>query len=140
MAEKPVMLAAPEEEVDFWILMAELTGLDVQGIRVNDAEGLIAVLSNGTCHPCVLVLSAALAEGDMGGLLLKIKAATDARLIVAATSPDRELERSARAAGIFFYLLLPSEGRCARTAVEKATQAYQAEQRLFGRHLEGQAQ
>jgi len=47
MAEKPVMLAAPEEEVDFWILMAELTGLDVQGIRVNDAEGLIAVLSNG---------------------------------------------------------------------------------------------
>jgi len=76
----------------------------------------------------------------MGGLLLKIKAATDARLIVAATSPDRELERSARAAGIFFYLLLPSEGRCARTAVEKATQAYQAEQRLFGRHLEGQAQ
>jgi len=123
MPTKWILLAARIEDTEFWSLLGVLIGLDVMAVEVADVEELVVSLKKEHSQPSALVVCADLARGNAGAMIRRLKTVTDAPLIVASNSSDRELERTARAAGIFYYLLLPAEGEHARMAVERAMQS-----------------
>ena len=123
-----VVLAGKSGEDDFWSLDEALNDMDLENIAADGGDSLVDMIEKLDFHPSVIVLSTHISD-DPAQVIKRIKATVDAEVIAVATHNTADHERSIRAAGVFCYLVLPSELAAAFVAVQCA-------QRVFAKRKE----
>ncbi len=124
MKHMPVALAAGRDEATFWDLAGALDGTVVQRIVAEQADEAVRSLEQDPIQPCAVIVSPQIATNGIRTLITRIKTITDAPVIVATAETNDELEREARSAGIFYYLVLPGERDRADQVLASAVQTY----------------
>jgi len=119
-----VLAAGPKNDGLFQRLLTMISELEIRAIDLIEEGSLLNHLQTVDHRPATLVLSSKIKTKNWAQLINKVSSLSDANIVFAAEGTNLELERDVRAAGIFFYLLLPNEIQQAKVVIEKAIEAY----------------
>ncbi len=124
-ARSGLVLAARPESDTFWRLDSELEGFPITRVVVPDGASLLQALRRVDPPPGVVLFSTKLSERP-ADLVRALKRLVSAEVIAVTPPEATNHECAIRAAGVFYYLILPSELETTRVAVECADRLFRS--------------
>ena len=124
MYNNSILIAARSDEIFLAPLYDTLSTFHVITIEPAFEGELIRALKQGWYHPAVLIVSSEICDTDICAMMTRIKAVTDASVILTSKTYNIDHDIKAKEGAFFHYLVLPSPKEWMHRIIDKALKAY----------------